>query len=128
MHRATLAALIALPLIAAAQTPSIIGVVRDSAGVPIMSAEVSVLGRRASTDSLGRFYLSYPAADSMTVSVRRLGFESVSFSVTAADVKDNSLDIVLRKVAATLDAVNVTEMEERSKTALKGYDERRAKG
>jgi hypothetical protein len=113
---------------AQAQTPTIVGVVRDSAGLPIISAEVLVLGRKAVSDSLGRFYLSYPASDTLTVNVRRLGYESVSFALSSKDVADNSLDIVLRRVAAALDEVNVTAMEDRSRTSLRGYDDRRERG
>jgi hypothetical protein len=113
---------------AGAQTPTVVGVVRDSAGVPIPNAEILVLGRRAYSDSVGRFYLSIPGADTMTISVRRLGFEGVSFAVSAKDIADNSLDVVLRKVAAELAVVEVTGMEDRAKTPLRGYDERRNKG
>lgn len=113
---------------ARAQTPTIIGVVRDSAGVPIQSAEISVLARRTNSDSLGRFYLSLPAADSMTINVRRLGYESVTIRVSAKDIADNSLDVTLNRVATTLEQVEVTAMDDRAKTALRGYDERRSRG
>ena len=113
---------------AGAQAPSIIGVVRDSAGLPIMNAEISVLGRRATSDSLGRFYLAYPPADSLNILVRRLGYESVNFTVGSKDVADNSLDIVLRRVATELESVEVTGVADRLKAGLAGYDERRAKG
>jgi hypothetical protein len=111
-----------------AQTPTVVGVIRDSAGVPIREAEILVLGRRAYSDSVGRFYLSIPAIDTMTISVRRLGFEGVSFAVSSKDIADNSLDVVLRKVATELAVVEVTGMEDRAKTSLRGYDERRTKG
>ena len=113
---------------ASAQTSTIVGVVRDSAGIPIALAEITVLGLKATSDSLGRFSLSPPAADTLTINVRRLGYTSVSFSVTAADVAGNSLDVVLRRVATTLDAVNVSEREDRARTLLRGFDDRRATG
>jgi hypothetical protein len=62
------------------------------------------------------------------VAVRRLGYESVSFSLTARDVADNSLDVVLRRLATTLESVDVTALEDRAKTPLRGYDDRRARG
>ncbi|MEK7401211.1 MAG: TonB-dependent receptor [Gemmatimonadota bacterium] len=113
---------------AGAQTPTIVGVVRDSAGAPIASAEVSVMGRRASSDSLGRFYLSLPAADTMTISVRRLGYESVSFRVTAKDIASNSIDVVMHRVAIALDPVSVSGMEDRARTPIRGFDDRRHRG
>ena len=121
-------ALMPILSVAGAQTLSVVGVVRDSAGAPVQSAEVSILGRRASSDSLGRFYLSLPQADSLSVQVRRLGYESLSFSVTAKDVTDNTLDVVLRRVAEALESVEVSAMSERAKTGLRGFDDRRATG
>lgn len=122
------AALLALGPEGVAQTPSVVGVVRDSAGSPIASAEISVMGRRALSDSLGRFYLSHAQAERVLVSVRRLGYESVSFSLSATDAAKNSLDVVLRPLARALPTVNVSEMELRSRTALKGFDDRRERG
>jgi hypothetical protein len=128
--RVTIAALAALSAIdvAGAQPPSMVGVVRDSAGAPIPSAEVAVLDRRTATDSLGRFYLAVASADSLIVNVRRIGFESVRFTLSARDAEHRSIDVVLRRLATALPAVNVEETELRSRTHLKGFDERRERG
>lgn len=123
-----LGALMPIAASVSAQAPTVVGVVRDSAGVPIASAEITIRGRRATSDSLGRFYLSAPSSDTMTVSVRRMGYESVSFTVAASDVAKNSLDVVLRRLAATLETVNVAELADRARTPLRGYDDRRARG
>jgi len=115
------------PRVAATQS-TVVGVVRDSAGLPIAMAEVALQGRRVTTDSLGRFFITHTPADSLPLTVRRLGYESVSFTVMPRDVANNSLDIVLRRLATALEQVNVTGMTERAKTSLRGFDERKANG
>ena len=130
-HPGTIRALIlmaVLPLTAAAQSKALVGVVRDSVGSPIPLAEISVSGRKVQTDSLGRFYMAHTLTDSLHVNVRRLGYESVQFALSADEADKNSLDVVLRRVAAGLDAVNVSEMELRATTFLRGFDERKAQG
>ena len=107
---------------------SVVGVVRDSAGAPIVSAEVTILGRKALSDSLGRFILSHPAADVVDVRVRRMGYETVSFSVSAVDAATKALDIVMRRLATALATVAVEEKSPRAMTQLKGFDERREHG
>ena len=118
----------AWPASGTAQNPSVVGVVRDSAGVPIALAEVTVMGKKVLTDSLGRFFVSHLLTDSVRVAVRRLGYDSVSFMLSSDDASKNSVDVVLRRLASTLETVDVEEMELRSKTALKGFDERKQRG
>jgi len=117
-----------LPRVGAAQNLSVVGIVRDTAGVPIASAEVTVMGRIVFSDSLGRFFVLHTLTDSIRMSVRRMGYESSSFTISADDAEKNTVDVVLRRLAATLAAVTVREMELRSTTGLRGYDERRQRG
>jgi len=119
---------VAWPTTSAAQNPTVVGVVRDTAGAPIALAEVTVMGRKVLSDSLGRFFISYLLTDSVRVAVRRMGYDSVSFVLLSDDASKNSVDVVLRRLASTLQTVNVEEMELRSKTSLKGFDERKRKG
>jgi len=117
-----------LPRAGAAQNLSVVGIVRDTAGIPIARAEVTVMGRTVFSDSLGRFFISHTLTDSIRMSVRRMGYESSSFTLSADDAEKNTVDVVLRRFATTLEAVNVEAMELRSKTALRGFDERRERG
>jgi len=48
--------------------------------------------------------------------------------LSSDDASKNSVDVVLRRLASTLETVDVEEMELRSKTALKGFDERKQRG
>src|SRR5262245_17788423 len=103
----------------------VVGVVRDSATAHIMRAAGTERGRKALGDSLGRFFVSHSAADPVDVSVRRIGYETVTFSVSASDAANKAIDVVMRRLATALDAVSVQEMSLRSKTVLKGFDSRR---
>ena len=116
------------PRAGAAQNLSVVGIVRDTAGVPIALAEVTVMGRTVFSDSLGRFFVSHTLTDSIRLFVRRMGYESSSFTLSADDAEKNNVDVVLRRLATTLAAVTVQEMELLSTTGLRGYDERRQRG
>lgn len=107
---------------------TVVGVVRDSAGLPIVSAEVTIMGKKALSDSLGRFHLAHAPADNIEVSVRRLGFENVAFTVSAAEAASKALDVVLRRVATTLAAVDIEARANRARTLLAGFDARRERG
>lgn len=105
-----------------------VGTVKDSVGRPIVEAEVQVGSSFARTDTLGRYYIAFPRSDSVTVHVRRMGFERMTFTVTAAYIAANSVEIRMRAAAQTLAPVQVAERELRSRTAMEGFDFRRARG
>jgi hypothetical protein len=122
------AALIALSQGAGAQVNSMVGTVRDSIGRPIADAELSVGASTARTDTLGRYYIAFPRSDSVTVHVRRMGFERVTFTVSAAYVAQNSVEVRMRAVAQSLTTVEVSTRELRSRTLMEGFDYRRSRG
>ncbi len=111
-----------------AQRNSVVGVVRDSIGIPIAAAEITTGVSMARTDSLGRFYISYPRADSVTLVVRRMGFERVTFTVSSAAAAENSIEITMRPLAAALPGVTVDAASIRARTVMEGFDRRRAHG
>lgn len=113
---------------ATAQSASMVGTVRDSLGRAIPDAELQVGAVTTRTDTLGRYYIAFPRSDSITVHVRRMGFERVTFTVSAAYVAQNSVEVRMRSVATSLAAVNVEERDVRSRTVMEGFDFRRARG
>ena len=105
---ATLALLVATS--AFAQYPfRAAGHVRDSIGTPIPGATVSSEDARTETDSLGRFTLPLKRTDSTTVTIRRLGFASVTFTMPTDSLALNDLDVQLDAVARALPEVGVRE-------------------
>jgi hypothetical protein len=113
---------------ASAQTRSIVGVVKDTLGFPVYAAEVSVREASTRTDTLGRFYLAFGDGDSVTISVRRIGFERLSFTVAAAAAATQSIDVTIRQVVQSLPTVEVDEPELRSRTMMEGFDYRKSRG
>ena len=80
MHRGrstllALAALVATAGPALTQTRLLSGVVKDSVGEPIFAAAISIGAEVVRTDSAGTFVIALPRADSVSVTIRRLGFE-----------------------------------------------------
>jgi hypothetical protein len=86
-------------------------VTRD--GQPIAGANVIVQGTTvgSTTDSRGRFSLVSPA-DSGTLQVRRLGFQSVSLPIARAKADSTSLRVPLTPAVQSLSAVVVTSAEQ----------------
>lgn len=110
------------PRSAAAQqgTSSLVGVVRDSSGVPVSVATVSSTHAQALSDTAGRFALDRLPAGSTTVSVRRLGFVPSELVVVLAAGRRDSLFITMVALPAELPGVT-TEAESRLRRYLADY-------
>lgn len=94
---APLAIAVALASSASAQaTPArLIGSIRDTNGIPVPLAQVTVSGLRTVSDSGGRFILPGLPYGSVAVNVRRLGYEPRDTSVELAIGRVDSLFVVL---------------------------------
>ena len=93
---------------AAAQTPTVTGIVTDSStGQPVADALIRVPGTDLAThtDARGRFSLSGLTTLTATLSVIRLGYRPVTIAITAGQ---QDIAIVLGVRALKLDAVIVT--------------------
>ena len=121
-------AVLALAGEARAQTQLLAGVVKDSLGTPIGAAAVSIGAEVTRTEGDGTFVIALPRADSITVSVRRLGFQQVTFTLSTAEAAGNTIEVVMHFFAQSLSAVEVQEREFRAMTILRNFDERRENG
>lgn len=101
------------------------GVVRSTDGMPITGATVSTTRARTETDSVGRFRLALERTDSTTITIRRLGFESVTFTMLTDSLALNDVAIELQPVAAELDEVRVKEQRVVRVPTLERFNERR---
>ena len=115
------AAALAVLLAATAQAQAFraAGTVRDSAGAPIAGASVRSSGAGTETDSLGRFVLPLTRTDSTTVTVRRLGFHAVTFTMPTDSLALNDLDVVLEASARALPGMDVSARATRVPTIAK---------
>jgi len=110
--RALLGVAVLVPSIAAAQgsTGTITGrVVADSTGRPVIGARVSLDGAAPATETSnrGEYRLTGVAPGSHTISVRRVGYATVSKGVSVTAGSTTRLDLTLSVNPATLGAVTV---------------------
>ncbi len=109
---------------------AISGLVRDTSGLAISGADVSVRPgvHRTRTDSSGRFLIAGLGADKYTVVARKVGFAPTSFDVSLR--KDGHVDITLTfdRRLPMLDTVIVSGTHECSAWSLDGFACRRHAG
>jgi hypothetical protein len=98
----------------AATTYQVTGVITDAAREPVPTAEVTLVdpsfrGRRAVTDSRGRFDLGRFPAGAFSLHVRRLGYEERTIKVeVGTGGQPTSVEIVLVPVVVELEGVSVS--------------------
>jgi Carboxypeptidase regulatory-like domain/TonB-dependent Receptor Plug Domain len=129
------AALFASPIVpAGAQLlpASLVGVVRDSSGIPIPGVEVRFQGTdfvSVRTNDSGGFRMVNLPTGVASVSLRRMGFAPTSVEVRLRSGRTDSLVFSLAALATTLAGVLVEdEYEARSRRLLAGFWERRERG
>jgi hypothetical protein len=124
--------LLAAPAAGEAQAPrALIGLVRDSAGHGIPSAEVRARGNVvvARSDDSGRFHVAQMPVGARGVFVRRLGFSPARVLITTRAGETDSVDVVLTAVATELPSVVArAQHDSLSHEVLAEFWERRARG
>jgi Carboxypeptidase regulatory-like domain/TonB-dependent Receptor Plug Domain len=107
----------------------LVGMVKDSAGIPLQGVEVWLRGTDlyAHTGADGGFRLAGVPAGSAKVMLRRLGFEQATVDLDLRAGRTDSLVVSLTAVVANLPGV-VVEADARSKQLLPGFWDRRSKG
>jgi carboxypeptidase family protein/TonB-dependent receptor-like protein len=125
----SIAALAHSPAAADAQKVKVSGTVRDSAGVPIRDADVSVPAAHLLTrsDDSGAFSLSRVPAGRVELSVRRLGYVPQTINL---DVSADADTVVVRMVAQALElpGMEISEQTKRHLLWIEDFYRRRAKG
>lgn len=109
----------------------IIGKVRDIATrEPIGGARIFLSGTRSEviSDDDGEFGLDVGAAGLVTLHLKRLGFDSISVSVEAPTPSGQRFVFEMRRAAATLDTVVVSESPTIWSAKLEGFEHRRLRG
>ena len=107
----------------------LVGIVRDAAGLGIRDAAVEIPGFAVRTDSVGAFRLLTLDHDTVTITVRRLGYSAVEALLRARNKQWDTLSVEMEGTAQQLSGVKVAA--DRNRRALEGlrtFDERRAKG
>jgi len=106
-----------------------VGVVRDSAGAAIEGVSVSVPGTSVLTDVRGTFQLFTMDFDTVTISIRRLGFEPIEALLGARNGLWDTVVVQLDASARRLADVSVkSNAPSRAMLAMRNFDERKARG
>jgi len=103
------------------------GIVRDSAGEPVPLVEFREInsGRRAETDTAGRYSLRGLPVGHVYVEVRRIGFRTMAIDTTLGEGERLVIDLVLSAVPRRLQPVTVNESGEPVTRAMLDFDRRR---
>ena len=113
---------------ARAQTASIRGTVRDSAARPMVNADVVVApsGRRAHTDSTGRFAFDSLDAKQFTIRARRVGYAPTEWTIDLSKGGHAEIQLTLGPRIAVLDTVFVFDGRPCEAQKYEGFMCRRA--
>jgi hypothetical protein len=114
---------------ASAQLPMVFRgvVVDDSARVPLASAEVTIDGRIARTDSAGRFRFQGVPPGEADIRVRRIGYRELARSLV---IPSDSAEVVIgiSRSAQLLSGVEVSGSSPLTAPGMRAFEERRALG
>lgn len=105
------------------------GMVRDSSGAGIAGAEITVSGTglRAHTNSEGAFRLTNVPGGTITLGVRRLGFNPASVNVVMGALEGGPLSVVITPLAQPLATVVVRGDRPSEDRRLGGFFQRRSR-
>jgi Carboxypeptidase regulatory-like domain/TonB-dependent Receptor Plug Domain len=119
---------LALPGAMRAQNAPLRGTVADSAGAPIVGADVGIasLHKLTRTDDHGRFAFEKLPLGPVELSVRRLGYEPQKVPATVSNTLEFSYTVTLSAQPAMLGAMDVSEKKRHQ--AIEGFHQRRVVG
>jgi hypothetical protein len=113
---------------AAQEKGAIRGVVTDSGGAPIASADVGIRSERTltRTDESGHFRFDGLRPGALELSVRRLGYNPRTIRVDVTGVELDSVLVVMKQSAAVIAGVSITD--QRRREGIEDFYRRRVLG
>jgi len=106
----------------------LVGIVRDSSGAAIEGATVEIAGAAARTNERGTFRLWTADIDTLTISIRRLGFAAVSALISTRGAKWDTVVVEMDRLPQRLAAAEVKAAAARQRLGLRDFEQRRAGG
>jgi hypothetical protein len=106
----------------------LVGIVRDANGVAIDGASVQITGFAARTNERGAFRMWTADIDTVTISIRRLGFSAVSALIATRGAKWDTVVVEMERLPQRLAAAEVKAAAARQRLGLRDFDERRSRG
>jgi hypothetical protein len=108
------------PSATASAGATVIGTVRDTAGVPVARTRLSNSGFVTISDSVGRFTLAGLPAGTSTLLVRRLGFEPLDIALQLVGGRTDSVSLVMTMLPEKLPGMT-TEVDALYRVRLADY-------
>lgn len=126
--RCLIALALAFPAATFAQEGALRGTVADSAGAPIVGADVGIasLHKLTRTDDRGRFSFEKLPVGAVEVSVRRLGYGPQKVQATVSNTLQMSYSVTLIAQPTMLDPLDVSAQKRH--VAIEGFYQRRIQG
>ena len=106
----------------------LVGVVRDPNGAALEGAMVEIPGAAARTDARGAFRLFTSDIDTLTITIRRLGFSVVSALLESRNRQWDTVVVEMDRLPQRLAAAEVRAASTMRRNGLRDFDERRGKG
>src|SRR5688500_10130096 len=106
----------------------LVGLVRDANGVALEGATVQIAGFTARTNELGTFRMWTADIDTVTISIRRLGFSAVSALIATRGAKWDTVVVEMERLPQRLAAAEVKAALNRQRLGLRDFEDRRSRG
>jgi hypothetical protein len=129
---ATACCLVVLALPVAAQPNvagrELVGLVRDANGAAVEGASVEIPGAAARTDERGAFRLYTSDIDTLTITIRRLGFSVVSALLQSRNRQWDTVVVEMDRLPQRLAAAEVKASAASRRNGLRDFETRKAQG
>ncbi len=127
---AIVAALVACPLLAFAQAPVIVGLLKDSSGAPIGNVDVSIVAQRilVRSDTMGHFAIRRAKPGAIHLEMRHIGYEAKAIDLTLRASTAESVTVTLAQTAQELPGMVISAADMRRRIAIEDFYRRRALG
>lgn len=106
----------------------LIGFVRDANGAALEGAAVEIPGLAARTDVRGVFRLYTSDVDTLTITIRRLGYSVVSALLTARNRQWDTVVVEMDRLPQRLAAAEVKAATAARRNGLRDFEERKKEG
>ena len=103
----------------------LVGLVRDIHGGPLEGASVEIAGAAARTDAKGGFRLYTSDLDTLTITVRRLGYSVVSAVLRSRNRQWDTVMVEMEELPQRLAAAEVKAAGATRRNGLRDFEERR---
>ena len=106
----------------------LVGLVRDANGAAVEGASVEIPGAAARTDARGAFRLYTTDLDTLTITIRRLGFSVVSALLESRNRQWDTVVVEMDRLPQRLAAAEVRASATLRRNGMRDFETRKAQG